>query len=87
MTKALKDGEKIIGLEYKAQDGTTGKAFADMTIDASGHSGIVARKVAEREWDPELQNMALFGYWENAKTLPGVDAPNTLVEAHPEGWF
>ena len=50
--------------------GNSGIAKAKYIIDASGHKSHVYRHVGERIYSNFFQNLALFGYYENAERFP-----------------
>jgi flavin-dependent dehydrogenase len=53
-------------------------------IDASGHSGILARQGFRRR-DATFQTLAVTGYWHEATSPAGIDAANTILETYPHG--
>lgn len=61
-----------------------GNLTAAFFIDATGHSGILARQNL-RQRDPVFQTLAITGYWQGASDPPGVDFGNTLLETYENG--
>ena len=61
-----------------------GSCTASFFIDASGHSGILARQ-GFRQRDATFQTLALTGYWRDAANPPGIDSANTILETYPHG--
>ena len=53
-------------------------------IDASGHSGILARQGMRRR-DATFQTLAITGYWQDAANPAGIDSNNTILETYPHG--
>jgi flavin-dependent dehydrogenase len=62
----------------------SGSCTAAFFIDASGHSGILARH-GFRQRDTTFQTLALTGYWNDAVNLSGIDHANTILETYPHG--
>lgn len=62
----------------------SGSCTASFFIDASGHSGILARQ-GFRQRDATFQTLAVTGYWQGATNPSGIDATNTLLETYPHG--
>lgn len=87
VTEILHEDGRARGVRYVDPDGTAGQVRARFVIDASGQAALSARTRHAKRWDPVIRNMALYGYFTGAETLPGVDATNTLVEGFDEGWF
>jgi len=53
-------------------------------VDATGRSGIVARRNLRRR-DPNFRTLAVTGYWRDAASPAGADFGNTLLEAYENG--
>jgi halogenation protein CepH len=82
---AEEDG-RVVGVRYTA-DGRAREARARFVVDASGSRSSLYRTVGERKYSTFFQNLALFGYFEGGKRLPGPDRGNILCCAFDEGWF
>ena len=61
-----------------------GSCTTSFFIDASGHSGILARQHLRRR-DATFQTLAVTGYWQDAANPPGIDSANTILETYPHG--
>lgn len=84
----IMDGDRIVGVNVRCRKtGNTFEAHGRFVIDASGQWRVLGEKFGGREWDPQIRNMAVYGYFENAGRLPGIDSSNTLVEGFEDGWF
>lgn len=83
----LRDGDAVVGVTASIDGAAPEEWRARLVIDASGQAGVVARALGLRQWDADIRNMAVYGYWQGSDRLPGIDAPNTLVEAFEEGWI
>jgi flavin-dependent dehydrogenase len=57
---------------------------ASFFVDASGHTGILARQ-GLRQRDQIFQTLALNGYWRGTGGPTGIDAANTLLETYADG--
>jgi flavin-dependent dehydrogenase len=64
---------------------------ADFIVDCSGQKGLLAQKFGLREFDPQLNNVAAYGYWKGANWKfqyaghPGVT--RILIASTPRGWI
>jgi halogenation protein CepH len=82
----FEDG-RACGVEFADADGNVRTAAAKYIIDASGHQSHVYRHVGERIYSNFFQNLALFGYYENAARFPAPRDGNIFCAAFKEGWF
>lgn len=88
VTKALTQGDQIIGVEYKdARNNTIHQAHAKWVIDASGQGGLISKQKGQQDWDPLLKNMAVWSYWKDAKRGDGIDNGNTFLPTFSDGWW
>lgn len=55
-------------------------------IDASGQSALIGNRLGTRQWDTFFKNLAVYGYFENARRLPEPNENNIFIEAHEYGW-
>ena len=74
-------------VRYIDDAGVERELAASFVVDASGQGGLLAGKFRLRDWDPFFRNLAVYGYFVGAKRLPGRDATNIFIEAHPRGWL
>ncbi len=82
------DSGKVIGVISEGPDGKEEEHFANITIDATGRDALVSRKQGWRKRDPELNNIAIWTYYNGAMRDPGIDEGTTTVAYVPErGWF
>lgn len=61
-----------------------GACTSSFFIDASGHSGILARQNFRRR-EATFQTLAVTGYWQDAANPTGIDSNNTILETYPHG--
>src|SRR5688572_725663 len=84
----LRDGERVIGVQTRAEDGTIAEYHAPMTLDCSGKESFAAVRNQWRVRDPKLNKVAVWTYYKGAKRDEGIDAGATTVAFVPEkGWF
>jgi FAD-dependent halogenase len=83
----LKEEDRFAGIEYSDENGNAGIARARYIVDASGHQTPFARHVGERVYSKFFQNIAIFGYYLNAKRMPPPNAGNIFCAAFQDGWF
>ncbi|WP_320773798.1 tryptophan 7-halogenase [Streptomyces sp. CRN 30] len=83
----LTEGDRVTGLRWTDGDGRTHETSARYVVDASGSNSRLARTVGERNYSDFFRNVALYGYYEGGKRLPGPDAGNILCCAWDDGWF
>lgn len=60
---------------------------APFVVDASGRGSIVRQLFGERRYDPFFRNIAIYGYFDGGKRLPGERAGNMFAVAFRLGWF
>jgi flavin-dependent dehydrogenase len=73
---------------WRDEAGAEGEIAFRYVVDASGRSGLIStRYLKNREYPDIFQNVALWGYWEGGRRLPGglEGALGTLSIA--DGWF
>jgi flavin-dependent dehydrogenase len=99
---AVHEGIEIKGIEFdgagrpcrahwakRSQDGATGEIAFDYLIDASGRNGVLAsRYLRNRKYHDVFQNVAIWGYWEDAVCkAPGYREGAIAVGSIPGGWL
>lgn len=85
----LFDGQRACGVRYQDEDGMTGEIQAEVVVDATGQSTLIANRLKLREPDPLLKKASLWTYFEGAQRESGLDEGATLVlqTAGKKGWF
>lgn len=88
--EARRDGDRITGI--RATNGHDEELTFDapVVIDASGQNGVVARRLGRRTGVPDLENLAVFAHYRDARLDDGIDAGSTLIfrlEAKSWLWF
>jgi flavin-dependent dehydrogenase len=60
----------------------------DFLVDATGRNGLLsARHFRDRHPHQNLRNIAIWGYWRDAKVLPDTPTGGINIISTPEGWF
>jgi FAD-dependent halogenase len=87
-SRVLEEDGRVAGLLYADEHGTEHVVHARYVVDASGHQSRIYRSVGgTREYSDFFRNLALFGYFENAKRLPEPNSGNIFCVAFDKGWF
>jgi flavin-dependent dehydrogenase len=90
VTQVRVEDEAPRGVTF-VMDGREHEFEADFVVDCSGQKGVLAGKFGLREYDPKLNNIAIYGYWKGAKWKfeyaghPGVT--RILIASTPRGWI
>ncbi len=82
----LHEGDRITGLKLDSGEVITARWY----IDASGHVGLIRRAMGvESEVPPDLMNIAVWDYYDNAewKIKIGVGGTRVQVRSLPYGWI
>jgi flavin-dependent dehydrogenase len=88
VTQLLRDGDRVVGVQTRAEDGAIAEYHAPMTLDCSGKESFAAVRNQWRVRDPKLNKVAVWTYYKGAKRDEGIDAGATTVAFVPEkGWF
>lgn len=85
----LFDGDRQTGLRLQEEDGRQHEITADVIVDASGQSSLIASRLKLRVPDQKLKKGALWTYWEGAYRDEGRDEGATMVlqTQGKNGWF
>ncbi|MBP0452196.1 MULTISPECIES: NAD(P)/FAD-dependent oxidoreductase [unclassified Kitasatospora] len=86
VTEVLRDADgTVTGVVY-THAGRTRQVDSRFVVDASGQNRTVARKLTETQWQEDLRNVAIWGYYDNYTPLE--DPNDILVEAiEGGGWM
>jgi geranylgeranyl reductase family protein len=76
-----------VDVAARAEDGTETTFHAEMLIDATGQSSLLAGRLGLREMDQELKNFAVFSHFEGATRYSGKEEGDISVVLVPEGWW
>jgi halogenation protein CepH len=87
-TRVLEEDGRVNGVFYREPEGIELLVRARYVVDASGHKSRIYRAVGgERKYSDYFKNLALFGYFRNAKRLPEPNSGNIFCVAFDNGWF
>jgi len=88
VTRLLREGETVVGVEARDASGRTYEVHAPMTIDCTGKEAFAAQGSGWRMKDPYLNKIAVWTYYRGSKRGEGIDEGETTVAFIPEkGWF
>jgi flavin-dependent dehydrogenase len=88
VTKLLREGERVRGVQAQHADGSVVEYSAPITLDCSGKESFAAVRSNWRVRDPKLNKVAVWTYYRGARRDEGIDAGATTVAFVPEkGWF
>jgi len=87
VTRFELDRERGVDVTARAEDGAESVIHAEMLIDASGQSSLLAGRLGLREMDQELKNYAVFSHFEGATRYRGAEEGDISVVLIPEGWW
>lgn len=85
----LFEDDRAVGVRVELEGGEQREVRADVVVDASGQSTMLASRLGLREWDPELKKAAIWTYWRGAHRDSGRDEGATIIiqTEGKEGWF
>ena len=85
----LFDGDRARGVRIQGEDGQPREILADVVVDATGQSSMIASRFKLRVADPDLKKGALWTYFEGAYRDAGQDEGATIVlqTKGKKGWF
>jgi FAD-dependent halogenase len=87
-SRVLEEDGRVSGVWYNDADGNERLVRARYVVDASGSKSRICRAVGgPREYSDFFRNVALFGYFKNAKRQPEPNSGNILCVAFNKGWF
>ncbi len=83
------DGDRATGVRCLDESGVPHEIRAEVVVDASGQTTLLASKLKLRVVDQELKKGSVWTYWRGAQRDPGIDEGATLVmqTVDKRGWF
>ncbi|HEY5376164.1 MAG TPA: NAD(P)/FAD-dependent oxidoreductase [Polyangiaceae bacterium] len=81
------DRARGVDVVARADDGSETAFHAQLLIDATGQSSLLAGRLGLREMDKELKNFAVFSHFEGASRYQGNEEGDISVVLVPEGWW
>lgn len=87
--EVLFDGTRAVGARIIDPEGEIREIHAEVVVDASGQSSMIASKFKLRVVDEVLKKGAVWTYWEGAYRDKGIDEGATIVlqTTSKKGWF
>ncbi|MFI8537437.1 NAD(P)/FAD-dependent oxidoreductase [Streptomyces aquilus] len=84
----IEEDGRAVGVQYTVR-GVEGvvETRGSLIIDASGQARVIGRKYSEVNWHEQLQNVAVWTYFDGCHRLPGDEWSNILIEGVKDGWF
>jgi flavin-dependent dehydrogenase len=94
----VREGHRVTGCDFAPDaalldvapttGGTPARVRVRAVVDATGRTGLIARKFNLRTDEPLLANIAIFSHYSNVPRLAG-DAPNDIriISRNDAGWF
>lgn len=83
-------GGRVVGVEYRDENGVHSVECAQL-MDCSGQSALLSHELKLREYDEQMNNYALFGYWKGAKWLHQYvghpELTRICIITTPRGWI
>lgn len=92
VTRVLREqaGGRVIGVEYCDESGVHTVA-CEWTVDCSGQSALLGNELKTREYDAQMNNYAIFGYWKGAKWIYEYighpELTRICILTTPRGWI
>ncbi len=80
------DGERAVGVSCLGPDGSS-DIEARFIVDASGQTALLSRKLKLHQWDNQFQNLAVYGYFRDARHLDAPNDGNIFIESYEHGWL
>lgn len=84
------DNGRVIGAEFRDDSGTH-TVHCSWFMDCTGQDALLGHELKLREYDENMNNYALFGYWQGAKwKVEYVGHPNLtriFIATTPRGWI
>jgi flavin-dependent dehydrogenase len=77
---------RVTGVRFVDDTGAELEASCRFVVDASGQAGLIGRDLGLRTPDESFRNLAVYGYFANARRLPEPDSGNIFIESYPDGW-
>ncbi|HVU68708.1 MAG TPA: tryptophan 7-halogenase, partial [Ktedonobacteraceae bacterium] len=92
VTRVLRAGPggRVSGVEYSDESGSHSVQCA-WVMDCSGQSALLANELKLREYDQQMNNYALFGYWKGAQWIYAYvghpELTRICILTTPRGWL
>ena len=89
VTDVLFDGDRAVGVKVRRGENSPVDVLANVVVDASGQSSMIAHRLKLRTPIPHLRQASVWTYFLDAWRGVGVDAGATIIFSTKEkrGWF
>ena len=91
VTDIVRHGSGVTGVKIKTRDSEIGTISARVTVDASGQSALIARKLRICHGDLNLKKASIYTHFRGVSRADGIDAGATIIlqtkEANSWFWF
>lgn len=88
--RVLRDQARVTGIEYRDDTGTH-EAACHWFMDCTGQDALLGHELKLRQFFPQMNNVALFGYWRDFKWqevyLGHRSFTRIFLATSPHGWF
>jgi flavin-dependent dehydrogenase len=87
--EVLFDGERAIGVRARFADGVQRDVHSTVTVDATGPSALIARRLGIKRLEPKLKKASIFTHFTGASRDAGIDEGATLIlhTRDKQSWF
>jgi len=85
----LFDGDRAVGVELQATNGVSKQLSCKVVVDATGQQALLANRLGLRVNYPELQKVAIWGYYRGARRDSGEHGGATIImhTSEKQSWF
>ena len=85
----LMEGDRATGVRVKLADGVEREVRARVTVDATGQSALLARRLGMKKIEPRLRKASLFTHFSGGARAEGIDEGATLIlhTRQKQSWF
>jgi flavin-dependent dehydrogenase len=85
----LFDGDRATGVRLLDETGQAREVSAEVVVDASGQTSMIASRLKLRQFDTDLKKGSIWTYYQSARRDAGRDEGATLVlqTKGKQGWF
>jgi flavin-dependent dehydrogenase len=89
LKQVLFEGDRAVGARLEPAAGSPVEVACQVTVDATGQSAFLGRRLGLLDTEPCLRNAALFTHYEGAVLDGGIDAGATLIfhTDNHKAWF
>ena len=92
----VRENHQVLDVDFEANAATAvrflhdrveGRLAARFVVDASGQAAIISRKLRTQTMDSFFQNLAVYGYYRDARHLDPPNDGNIFIESYEHGWL